>query len=58
MRVLMPALLVSIMIPFTAFAAPVVQTSDKAHCERVIIKHTDGTEITRETCTSYPDGTV
>lgn len=58
MRVLLPALLVSVMIPFTAVAAPVAQTSDKAHCERVIVKHPDSTEVTRETCTQYPDGTV
>ena len=57
-RVLLPVFLVSAMIPLTALAEPVTQASKQAHCERVIIEHPDGTVITKENCTYYPDGTV
>lgn len=58
MRVVLPALIVSAMIPFTATAAPAATVSELAHCERTEIIHPDGTIIRQEKCTYNPDGSA
>lgn len=52
------AFLLAATTPVAAFAETATGTVSQSHCERTITQYPDGTIVTEESCTYYPDGSA
>lgn len=52
------AVLLSATVPVAAQAVPTTGASEQSHCTRTITVNPDGSSVTQEDCTYYPNGTV